>query len=193
MMNFKDFLLLEEKKKDNGIEDTSNLVLRRDNEGVGISADALDNFHNNLLGKKNGVEIHHHYAGSPPISFGIDPSSKQYFVSVSGQKPNFSHDDIDIQHGNQPNLSKKMKIAFNELMKILPRHGGLYHGSIMHTKDDVETEDGMHHFKPNDITYSVPHDSKEGKKIKNANIGVLIHSIQDKDGIKPLTKKMRKI
>lgn len=191
MKNFFEFLL-EETKSKNEMGDITHLMIHNNHDGVGKIDEVLNHLKDNLIGKKTSTEFHHHYEGSPPISFGMHPENKKFFVSVRGGNPNFSHEDVDANHPLAPMLASNLKTALDHLHKIMPKTGGVFHGAIMHTKDDVSTKKGHHHVTPYDETYSVPSESAEGKKLKNSKIGLIIHSIEKNGQILPLDNKRRK-
>ena len=57
---------------------------------------------------------------------------------------------------------------------------GVYQGDLLYTRGDLEpdTIDGesMITFTPNTITYAVPENSRIGKKIKSARLGIVFHT-----------------
>ena len=121
------------------------------------------------------------YDGSPSVLFGRHPKTGRFFVaskSAFNKEPkiNYSHKDIESNHGHAPGLVEKLKTAFDHLQKVSPKKG-VFQGDIMYSRNDVkENNDGKYHFTPNTITYSQKKDSPEGKKIAKAKIGVAVHT-----------------
>lgn len=129
------------------------------------------------------------YDGSPSVIFGRHPATGKFFVaskSAFNKEPkiNYSHEDIEKNHGHAPGLVEKLKAAFTHLQKTAPKKG-VFQGDIMYTKEhnwngagsnDVKEHGGKYHFTPNTITYSQDKNSKEGKKIAKARIGVAVHT-----------------
>jgi len=121
------------------------------------------------------------YDGSPSVLFGRHPKTGKFFVaskSAFNKQPkiNYSHEDIERNHGHAPGLVEKLKAAFNHLQKVSPKKG-VFQGDIMYTQNDIkQNNDGKYHFTPNTITYSQRKDSPEGKKIAKARIGVAVHT-----------------
>ena len=129
------------------------------------------------------------YDGSPSIVFGYHPKTKKFFVaskSAFNKEPkiNYSHEDIERNHGHAPGLVEKLKAAYDHLQKVTPK-GRVFQGDIMYTKqhqwngsstNDIKEHGGKYHFTPNTITYSQSKDSPEGKKIAKAKIGVAVHT-----------------
>jgi hypothetical protein len=129
------------------------------------------------------------YDGSPSIIFGRHPKNGKFFVaskSAFNKEPkiNYTHEDIEKNHGHAPGLVEKLKAAHTHLQKVAPKKG-VFQGDIMYTREhnwngagsnDVKDHGGKYHFTPNTITYSQSKDSKEGKKIAKAIIGVAVHT-----------------
>jgi hypothetical protein len=190
MLKFKQYILEQTEppgqklKHITHIEDSS---LYHGHEGVSDSASMLEDIHNHLTGKGIGKsKISTKYDGAPSLVFGKHPQTGQFFVASKSAfnkdpKINYTEEDIERNHGHAPGLVEKLKTALRELPKIAP-HNGIYQGDVMYSKSDVEKKDGQYHFKPNTLTYSTNADSAEGKKIKNAKFGIVIHTkYQGKD------------
>jgi hypothetical protein len=164
--------------------DNKDLIHRmfdHDHDGVGNIADGLEGLHKHLLGKHTTTRYTHDYKGDE-ISFGHHPIANRHFVSTPGQPPSFSDGDIEMRYNHNPKLKQRLKTALSELPKITPRTGGIYHGTIVHTKDDHVNKNNYVHVSNGDMTYSTPKDSSEGKKMKNSRIGAVVHS-QEKGGV----------
>jgi hypothetical protein len=154
-------------------------------EGFNHAVNNLNALHDTLTGKDAGIDLQVKHDGSPAVIFGRHPENGKFFVaSKSGfnatPKINYSHEDIERNHGHAPGLVAKLKAAFDHLPKVAPEKG-VYQGDLMYTRthpddDDVKEHGGKYHFTPNTITYSTPTDSEEGKKISGAKLGVLIHT-----------------
>jgi len=125
---------------------------------------------------------------SPSIVFGHHPETGKFFVSTKSAfnkdpKLNYTHEDIEKNHGHAPGLVQKLKQALQHLPKVTPKTG-VYQGDVMHSgiksKDnphgDIVNEGGKYHFKPNTLTYSTPRVSAEGKKIATSKFGVAVHT-----------------
>ncbi len=117
---------------------------------------------------------------SPSIVFGTDPKTRKFFVATKSAfnkdpKINYTDEDIEKNHGHAPGLVDKLKQALHHLPKVTPK-AGVYQGDLMYSKDDVHEHGGEYHFTPNTIMYSTPKNSLEGKKIKDAKLGIVVHS-----------------
>lgn len=126
---------------------------------------------------------------SPSIVFGHHPENGRFFVASKSAfnvtpKLNYTHDDIEQNHGHAPGLVLKLKHALKHLPKVTPK-SGVYQGDVMHSggirsesnpHGDIMHDKGKYHFKPNTITYSTPENSEEGKKITNSKFGIAIHT-----------------
>jgi hypothetical protein len=83
-----------------------------------------------------------------------------------------------------------MKIALRNFKKLGIK-SGMYQGDIMFTKADLKTEviDGQKYttFHPNTIVYAVPYDSDLAKNIRNAEIGVVWHTVYTGDSFQTMS------
>jgi hypothetical protein len=162
------------------LEHAEDHVINAGKEGFSHAIKTLEGTHKALSGKKSSVKITTKYDGAPSIVFGTNPANGKFFVASKSAfnknpKLNYTKADIEKNHGHAPGLVSKLSQALEHLPKVTPK-GKVYQGDMMYTKDDVEEREGKYHFKPNTITYSTPKDSAEGKKIKNAKVGVAVHT-----------------
>lgn len=196
-MNFKRYLLEDSgheihfTKPHNHLSHVEDAFINDGHDGIHQAANFLKDTHDMLSGKKH--DCHHtiKFDGSPSIVFGHHPHNGAFFVATKGgafgrkqQKVSFSTDDIINHHGHNPELATKLLSAHEHLHKIMPKHGGVYQGDIMHTPKDIHaTPDGHIHFNPNTLTYSTHHTSAEGGKAINSHIGIVLHTMYDHDGV----------
>ena len=149
-------------------------------EGVSAAGEMLDNAHKALLGKKTDTHISTKYDGAPSVVFGYHPKNGRFFVASKSAfnktpKINYTDKDIDDNHGHAPGLVSKLKDALHHLPKISPKQG-VYQGDVMYSKKDVESDKGKFHFQPNTVKYSVDRDTHQGKAIRNAKFGLVVHT-----------------
>ena len=178
------------------VEDTERLqhlehpedhVINAGSEGAHHSVRTLVGVHHAILGNKTPVKVTTKYDGAPSLIFGTHPETKKFFVASKSAfnktpKINYSHDDVDKNHGHAPGLADKLKTALTHLPKVTPK-GRVFQGDVMYTKHDVQTDETHHHFKPNTIQYSVKKNSGVGKKISKAHIGVAVHTEYKGDSV----------
>ena len=182
MIVFSNYIVEEDQgKKLKHLTHLEDNVLHGGHEGVGIAAQHLEDVHNKLLGKNNSTMVTTKYDGSPSIVFGTHPETGKFFVASKSAfnkdpKINYTPEDIEKNHGHAPGLVEKLKGALEHLPKIMPRKGGVYQGDLMYTKGDVQEKNGMRSVTPNTITYSAPNDSEHGQTMKNAELGVVVHT-----------------
>jgi hypothetical protein len=148
--------------------------------GFHRAVNTLTSVHEALKGKDNGVKITTKYDGAPSIVFGHHPQTGRFFVATKSAfnkdpKINYSHEDIERNHGHAPGLVEKLKHAIDHLPKVAPKEG-VYQGDMMYSGNDVREEKGKYHFTPNTITYSTPKNSEHGKKIAESKMGVVVHT-----------------
>ena len=88
------------------------------------------------------------YDGAPAIVWGINPENKRFFVGTKSVfnkvrvKINYNHNDIEVNHGDNPAVASILHMCFEKL----PRIRGVY-------QCDFIGYGGAHTYKPNTITY----------------------------------------
>ena len=117
--------------------------------------------------------------GAPAVICGTDPSDSRFFV---GTKSVFAIDskicktEADVDRFYSGALAAKLKAALSELRGCVQ---GVLQGDLMFT-DDKSTENIMGErfvtFRPNTITYAVSPDSKLGREIDKARLGIVFHT-----------------
>ena len=145
---------------------------------------ALSHVHNYLKSGEKHPRLHVSTKadGSPSIVYGHHPKTGKFFVatkSAFNKKPkiNYTHEDIEKNHGHAPGLVAKLKEAHTHLQKIMPKHGGVYQGDVMFGHGDkTHKSDGSIHFKPNTINYSVDKSHGHHDSVKNAHFGIATHT-----------------
>jgi len=153
--------------------------------GYVASRDLIQNFITELGGRPTGsVTVTTKWDGAPAIVCGIDPESKQFFVGTKSvfnkkdPKVNFTDADIDKNHGEIPDLAKKLKYCLKYFPELNIK--GVIQGDLLFTNEDVTTKtiDGerYHTATPNTLTYAWPTDSDLGKAVNTAKIGAVFHT-----------------
>ena len=180
MINFKKFL--SESSNDDKLthlEHVEDHVVHGGSEGFAHAFHTLNGVHEKLKGKDNDTKITMKYDGSPSVVFGKHPESGKFFVgskSVFNKKPklNYTHEDIQKNHGHSAGLVSKLKAALDHLPKVHDGKG-IYQADIMHA-GDVNHEGHRVSYKTNTITYHHPADSEHAQKAVNSKIGVAVHT-----------------
>jgi|TARA_R110000824_G_scaffold384417_1_gene578391 hypothetical protein len=128
------------------------------------------------------------FDGAPALVAGVDPNGGFFVASKSAfnknPKLNYTHEDIDINHGSSGGLADKLHIALDHLPSLGMK--GIYQMDYMfddHIKniqsptqiDDMPNKNSFISFQPNTITYGVTKDSPYGDAINAAKLGVAIH------------------
>ena len=182
MIHFSEFLAESVKatEKLSHLEHAEDHVLNAGAHGFKHATSTLIGTHHALLGHKSKVKLTTKYDGAPSIVFGTHPENKKFFVASKSAfnktpKINYSHDDIDRNHGHAPGLANKLKGALEHLPKTTP-HGRVFQGDVMHSHEDRSEDKTHHHFTPNTIKYSVKKNSPEGQKISKSKFGVAVHT-----------------
>ena len=153
--------------------------------GYVASKDLIQNFLDELGGRPTGnVTVTTKWDGAPAVVCGIDPESKQFFVGTKSvfnkkePKVNFTEADIDKNHGEIPDLAKKLKYCLKYFAELNIK--GIIQGDLLFTDEDVVTKniDGERYYTatPNTLTYAWPADSDLGKAVNSAKIGAVFHT-----------------
>ena len=153
--------------------------------GYVASKDLIQNFIDELGGRPTGnVTVTTKWDGAPAVVCGIDPESKQFFVGTKSvfnkkePKVNFTEEDIDKNHGEIPDLAKKLKYCLKYFAELNIK--GIIQGDLLFTDEDVATKniDGERYYTatPNTLTYAWPADSDLGKAVNTAKIGAVFHT-----------------
>ena len=88
------------------------------------------------------------YDGAPAIVWGFNPENDKFFVGTKSVfnkvrvKINYNHNDIEVNHGDNPAVASILHMCFEKL----PRIRGVY-------QCDFIGYGGAHTYKPNTITY----------------------------------------
>ncbi len=151
--------------------------------GVEGARQALDTLHN-VVNDPKLMHVQTKIEGAPSLFFGKHPKTGKFFVATkslynANPKINYTHEDIEKNHGHAPGLTSKLHVALDELPKIY-KGNHVMQGDVMFTPGDVDTRDigGEKHytFKPNVIRNAVPVNSELGHQIKRAKFGIAIHT-----------------
>ena len=135
-----------------------------------------------LSGKAgSGLAVTTKYDGAPAVVCGTDPSDNKFFVGTKSvfakTSPKLCKSLSDIQTLYDGALAQKLTAAFKYLQSASIR--GVLQGDLMFTNDKKkETIQGKRYitFRPNTLTYAVDPDSKLGKDIDKAELGIVFHT-----------------
>ena len=180
MLSLKQFIAEEKNTHMTHIEE---LIFLGGVDGTREAINFLRDLRDMLKGNSTkAVDITVKWDGAPAIFAGVDPADKKFFVAKKGlfaKTPKMYKTNADIDNELSGDLAKKFKVALAEFSKLGIR-SGVYQGDLMFTKGDVkiETVDGQKYytFQPNTIVYAVPVNSKLGKQISKAKIGIVWHT-----------------
>ena len=190
MISFKE--LTEDKGGKNlHLEHLEDEIINYGVDGGRAALNFLRSLRDMLAGaSRSSVNMTVKWDGAPAIFCGIDPEDGKFFVakkSVFNVSPKLYKTDAEIDADLSGALVGKFKVALAELSKLGIK--GVLQGDLMFT-DDVATEtiDGqsMLTFQPNTIVYAVPVDSKLGKIINKAKIGIVFHTTYTGDALQDM-------
>lgn len=159
--------------------------------GYVASRDLIQGFIDELGGRPTGnVKVTTKWDGAPAVVCGIDPESGNFFVGTKSvfnkkePKVNFTEEDIDKNHGEIPDLAKKLKYCLKYFPEL--KVNGVIQGDLLFTDEDVKTKkidgDSFYTATPNTLTYAWPVDSDLGKAVNTAKIGVVFHTYYSGNG-----------
>lgn len=163
------------------LDHAEDLIVRHGRDGMAKVLDTLGKTHEFLKGgRPKDFNLSTKFDGSPSIVWGTDPQTKQFFVGTKSTfnknpKVNYTPKDIDTNHGTSPGLVAKLKLALKHLKNVSPKQG-IFQGDLMYGDGDVSTDNTHHSFTPNTITYRVPKNSVEGKKVEDSKLGIVAHT-----------------
>lgn len=173
------------------LQHTNRLHITGGDEGVARAADSHDAVNDALLGRpRPGHRLKTKVDGAPSFTIGYDPATGKPFVGTKAifnatPKINYTHEDIDRNHGHAPGLADKLHDLLDHGFKVLPepkRVGSrwpsqIWQGDFMHSgKKDLVHSDGQVKATPNTVEYGWPKDSEDGKKAKAAQLGLAFHT-----------------
>jgi hypothetical protein len=94
----------------------------------------------------------------------------------SGSKYNYSHEDIEKQHGAKPYLAEPLKAILAHAHKVLPNREFEGQGGFMSTPETREVKGGKVAHTPNTIQYAVGRNTPEGKRLEKSKVSMTIHT-----------------
>lgn len=138
----------------------------------------LDRVKKHVESGKSSSALTQKIDGSPAVIMGHHPQTGKFFVASKSAfnknpKLNYSHEDIEKNHGHAPGLVEKLKAALDHGHKILPKHG-VFQGDVLHAGNDVKHGKSTATFKPNTIEYTAH--GAEAEKVKKSKFGVALHT-----------------
>jgi hypothetical protein len=182
-------ILLEDAR----IHHLEDFVLWNGSQGAREAVTALSNINKNL----KSVTIK--WDGAVGVIFGRNPNGEFIFTDKAG----FVAKGYDGRVNNADDLgamiqsrakddskaedykifADKMKSVFPVVEAATPEDlEGYYKADILYFRQP-ELQDGIYRFKPNVVTYSVKADSALGKKIARSEVGIVIHSKINEQGV----------
>ena len=160
------------------------LILTRQKEGLDIAVEFIKALTETFNGNADsGVFTTVKYDGAPAIICGFNPENNKFFVATKSAdakipKVCYTVQDVVQNYGVKPGLAEKMRQALLYLPKVIKK--GVYQGDFMFDKATLGQADFQGEklitFKPNTVTYAVEANSELGKKVQNAQIGVVFHT-----------------
>ena len=179
MFSFKGFFT---KEKNTHLEHLEDDIINNGAQGGVNAINFLKSVRNMLAGNTKGaVNMTVKWDGAPAIICGQNPENGKFFVgtkSVFNVNPKINYTLRDIKKNHSGPVADKLAICLRFLSKLSIR--GILQGDLLFTDDDKKAVniDGekMISFTPNTITYAVPVDSKVGRQIARAKMGIVFHT-----------------
>lgn len=196
MLRF-EHILLEDKNLH--MEHVEDLMFHHGVAGTRKAINFLQDLRDMLAGHtKTAMSRTVKWDGAPAVFAGIDPRDGKFFVAKKGvfnKDPKVYKTPADVKADTSGDLQHKLLIALREFSK-LGITKGIYQGDLMFTKGDVRTEtiDGEKYytFQPNTIVYAVPVNSKLGKTIAAAQVGVVWHTTYSGESLETMSASFGK-
>ena len=169
------------------------LVLTRGNDGANDAIDILKKVGETLNPTGvPGVTITTKWDGAPAVICGIDPSDGQFFVGTKSvfntQDPKIAKSTSDVARMYNGELANKLTTCYQYLRPVVT--DGILQGDLLFTNDKSVTNimgKSLLSFRPNTITYAVEPNSDIGRKIANANVGIVFHTKYTGDSLPNMT------
>ena len=182
MRSFKNYVPLQEAAKNTHMTHIEDLILDGGVKGARQAIIALRSLRDMLQGNaKSAVDVTVKWDGAPAVFAGEDPETGEFFVAKKGifaKNPKIYKSHADIDADTSGDLSKKLKLAFDNLKDLGIK--GVIQGDFMFDSSDLKREkiNGIPHvvFHPNTIAYAIPDDSALAKEIRSAKIGIVWHT-----------------
>ena len=182
MKAFRNHVPITEAAKNTHMTHLEDLIIDGGVSGARQAIMALRSLRDMLKGNAtSAVDVTVKWDGAPAIFAGEDPSDGQFFVAKKGifnANPKIYKSHADIDADTSGDLSKKLKIAFDNLKGV--GITGVIQGDFMFDSSDLknETIDGqrMVVFHPNTIAYAVPKGSAIERQISKAKVGIVWHT-----------------
>ena len=171
------------KAKNLHLEHLEDQIILQGIDGGRGSINFLRELRDMLKGNASGrVNMTVKWDGAPAIFCGPHPETKEFFVakkSLFNKTPLYYTSEKEIK--DAPELSGDLESKFLDSFKYFSKLGmkEILQGDLMFTSDKKKvTIDGKKFitFQPNTILYMVQEESKIGKEIDNAKIGIVFHT-----------------
>tara|TARA_B100000287_G_scaffold381348_1_gene385657 strand:- start:3961 stop:5181 length:1221 start_codon:yes stop_codon:yes gene_type:complete len=190
MFSFKGFIT---SNKNTHLEHLEDDIINRGSAGGENAINFLKSVRNMLAGSSGGrVNMSVKWDGAPAIICGTNPENGKFFVgtkSVFNKTPKINYTPGDISRNHSGPVAMKLMACLRDLKRLGIR--GVYQGDLLFTKGDLKAAsiDGqkMITFTPNTITYAVPVNSKLGRTISRARIGIVFHTFYSGKTMNSLT------
>jgi len=182
MKAFRNHVPITEAAKNTHMTHLEDLIIDGGVSGARQAIMALRSLRDMLKGNTSSpVDITVKWDGAPAIFAGEDPETGEFFVAKKGvfnKNPKIYKNHADIDADTSGDLSKKLKLAFDNLKDVGIK--GVIQGDFMFDKSDLKTEriDGESYitFHPNAVVYAFPVGSPEAKKVQRAKMGIVWHT-----------------
>jgi len=133
--------------------------------------------------QRSNLTITTKWDGAPAVVCGTDPQNGKFFVGTKSvfakTEPKICYTVADITkfYGAEGQLAQKLRKCLIHLKNLNIQ--GVLQGDLLFTDDKVTriiNGESVISFRPNTITYAVPTDSKLGREIAAAELGIVFHT-----------------
>lgn len=153
-------------------------------EGGTNAANESLNVLRSILENGNEYQLTVKWDGAPAIFAGTDPSDGQFFVGTKGvfnKSPKLYKTFEDIDNDDMPEgKAEKLRESLRLLPKLNIPRDTVLQGDLLWTTGDhmYETYEGKRYVTvhPNTLVYGWLSESDEGKRVRNAELGIVFHT-----------------
>lgn len=165
--------------RSSGVSHVEDMVWSDPKRGIMDAVVALKSVLERLTEGKGGVVVTTKWDGAPSLVVGRD--DRGFFLSLKGAgeaRRCRTEEDIARLYGAKPDLAEKMATAFRLLPSVVRE--GVYQGDYLFDRRHRQRGvfEGTRHivFRPNTIAYAVVEDSRIGREIAAAEMGIVFHT-----------------
>jgi len=174
-----------------------DLVILSGKEGLDWVINMFRLLHKKLQGntERSDIKLSIKFDGAPSVFVWSEfPGMEKAGVAIKAlfakdPKIMYTDDQVDHYYGEQKDLAFKLKMMLNYIPSLGIPKGEIWQGDFLFDKTTLKKEKTYLSFHPNTIVYKVPIDSDLGKKVEQADIGVVWHTRYEGESLGEISAK----